>query len=108
MASLRWTSEALGRLEDIELYITQDNPTAARNQISKLLDRAGQLVVAPRSGRVVPDYQDADVREILEAPYRIIYYLNGDYIEILSVMHYRQLLPRKQELLRSRERQGPQ
>lgn len=108
MASLRWTSEALGRLEDIELYITQDNPAAAKNQISKLLDRAAQLVVAPRSGRVVPDYQDEDVREILEAPYRIIYYLNGDYIEILSVMHYRQLLPRKQDLLRSRERQGPQ
>ena len=108
MASLRWTSEALGRLEDIELYITQDNPAAAKNQISKLLDRAAQLVVAPRSGRVVPDYQDEDVREILEAPYRIIYYLNGDYIEILSVMHYRQLLPRKQDLLRSRERQGSQ
>jgi len=70
-----WTSEALGRIEDIELYITQDNPAAAKNQISKLLDRAAQLVVAPRSGRVVPDYQDEDVREILEAPYRIIYYL---------------------------------
>ena len=75
MASLRWTSEALGRLEDIELYITQDNPAAAKNQISKLLDRAAQHVVAPRNGRVVQDYQDEDVREILEAPYRIIYYI---------------------------------
>jgi plasmid stabilization system protein ParE len=56
----------------------------------------------------VPDYQDEAVREILEAPYRIIYYLNGDYIEILSVMHYRRLLPRKRDLLRSREHQSPE
>ena len=102
MASIRWTSEALGRLEDIELYITQENSAAAKNQIAKLLDRAAQLVVAPRGGHTVPDYHDEDVREILEAPYRIIYYLNGDYVEILSVMHYRQLLPRKRDLLRSR------
>jgi plasmid stabilization system protein ParE len=103
MASLRWTSEALGRLEDIELYVAQDNPAAAKKQIAKLLDRATQLVVAPRSGRTVPDYQDEQVREILDAPYRIIYYLNGDCVEILSVMHYRQLLPRKRDLMRWRE-----
>jgi plasmid stabilization system protein ParE len=108
MASIRWTSEALGRLEDIELYITPDKPTAAKNQITKLLDRAAQLVVAPRSGHTVPDYQDEDVREVLEAPYRMIYYLNGDYIEILSVMHYRQLLPRKRDLLRSRDNKSPE
>ena len=30
MASIRWTSEALQRLEDIELYVAQDNPSAAR------------------------------------------------------------------------------
>ena len=108
MASIRWTSEALERLEDIELYVTQDNPTAAKKQIAKLLDRTAQIAVAPRSGRTVPDYQDEQVREVLEAPYRIIYYLNGDYVEVLSVMHYRQLLPRKRDLMRWREHLDPE
>ena len=108
MASIRWTSEALGRLEDIERYVAKDNPSAARQQIARLLDRAEQLVVAPHSGRTVPDYQDEQVREVLEAPYRIIYYLNGDYVEILSVMHYRQLLPRKRHLMNWREPLDPE
>lgn len=98
ISSVRWTAEALARLEDIKLYIAQDNPAAAKNQIEKLLERAALLVAAPRSGRMVPGYEDENVREILEAPYRIIYYLHEDYIEILSVMHYRQRLPRKQDL----------
>jgi len=56
----------------------------------------------------VPDYQDEQVREVLEAPYRIIYYLNGDYVDILSVMHYRQLLPRKRDLMSWREHLDPE
>lgn len=102
MAFLRWTSEALGRLEDSALYIAQDNPTTTKNQIARLPDRAAQLDVAPRSVRTVPAYQDEDVREIHQTPYCIICYLNGDCIEILSMMHYRRLLPRKRDLLRSR------
>jgi hypothetical protein len=31
------------------------------------------LAAAPHRGRVVPEFQRADVREILVAPYRIIY-----------------------------------
>jgi len=103
MVSVRWTAEALGRLEDIELYVAKDNPAAAKKQIVRLLARATQLTVAPRSGRTVPDYEDEQVREVLEAPYRIIYYLSGNHIDILSVMHYRQLLPRKRDLMRWRE-----
>jgi sodium/proline symporter len=34
---------------------------------------------------------------------RIIYYLSGSRIEILSVMHYRQFLPHKTEVMRRRE-----
>jgi plasmid stabilization system protein ParE len=73
-----------------------------------LLDRAAQLVVEPRSGRTLPDCQDEQVREVLEAPYRIIDYLNGDYVDILSVMYYRQLLPRKRDLMSWREYLDPE
>jgi toxin ParE1/3/4 len=52
-----------------------------------------QLNELPNSGRKVPEYQRNDVREILEKPYRIIYKIKSDQIDVLTVMHYRQILP---------------
>jgi plasmid stabilization system protein ParE len=52
-----------------------------------------QLNKLPNSGRKVPEYQRNDVREILERPYRIIYKIKSDQIDVLTVMHYRQILP---------------
>ncbi|MDP2186762.1 MAG: type II toxin-antitoxin system RelE/ParE family toxin [Erythrobacter sp.] len=47
----------------------------------------------PHAGRRVPEYQIDTLREVLERPYRIIYRIQPDEIEVLTVMHYRQLLP---------------
>jgi toxin ParE1/3/4 len=33
------------------------------------------------------------VREILERPYRILYCIKQDRVDVITVMHYRQLLP---------------
>jgi plasmid stabilization system protein ParE len=55
--------------------------------------RSQQLVELPRSGRQVPEYQRNDIRELLEKPYRIIYKIKSDQIDVLTIMHYRQLLP---------------
>lgn len=94
-----WTPEALARLEDIEAYIAHDSPAAAKEMIARLLTRTRQLETAALSGRQVSDYRREDIRELLERPYRIIYRLGPDRVEILTIMHYRQLLPRKAEIL---------
>ena len=94
MSVVYWTPEALARLEDIEAYIAQDAPAVAKDVIARLLARSRQMEVAPHSGRQVPDYPRADLRELLERPYRIIYRVTPERIDILTVMHYRQLLPR--------------
>jgi len=99
MRPVTWTPEALARLEDIEAYIANDAPIAAKEVIARLLERSRQLETAPLSGRAVPEYPREDLRELLERPYRIIYRITDARIEILTVMHYRQLLPRKAEAL---------
>jgi addiction module RelE/StbE family toxin len=100
MTRVVWTQEAIARLEDIEAYIARDSPAAAKKTVAKLLARARQLQTAARSGREVPDYRHEDIRELLERPYRIIYHVAADRVTILTVMHYRQLLPRKADILR--------
>lgn len=47
----------------------------------------------------VPDYDDDKVREVLVNPYRIIYFVKANDVSILSVMHQRQLLPSREQML---------
>ena len=42
---------------------------------------------------MVPEYQAQDIRELIEKPYRIIYRIKGDQIDVLAVIHGARLLP---------------
>jgi len=42
---------------------------------------------------MVPEYEQESVREVFHHPYRIIYLISDEQIEILSVIHDRRLLP---------------
>ena len=53
----------------------------------------GAIATFPRSGRMVPEYEAPDIREVIERPYRIIYRIKTDQIDILAVVHGAQLLP---------------
>jgi plasmid stabilization system protein ParE len=44
------------------------------------------------SGRAVPEVDRTDIREVVEPPYRIIYRVLPDRIEVLTVMHGAQIL----------------
>lgn len=94
MKPVYWTPEAKERLTEIyDHLISQDAPKTAKDVVVTLLSRTRQLEIAPLSGHKIPDYPDDDLRELLERPYRIIYRITKQQIEILTVMHYRQLLP---------------
>jgi toxin ParE1/3/4 len=46
-----------------------------------------KLLQFPRMGRVVPETQDESIRELLHQNYRIVYRINGERIEILTIIH---------------------
>lgn len=89
-----WTAEARIRLLEIQAYIAQNSATAARQIAARLLRRSRMLATPPLTGRRLPEYPDEDLREILERPYRILYRITPQQIEIVTVKHYRQRLPR--------------
>ncbi len=47
----------------------------------------------PEQGREVPEWHEPTVREVFHEPYRIIYEIHEDRIEILTLIHFRQELP---------------
>ncbi len=82
-----WTENAIAQLLDIYEYIANDSPIYARNTVDLLTRRSMQIAHFPRSGRIVPEYDADDVREIIEGPYRIIYLIKEDQIDVLALIH---------------------
>jgi toxin ParE1/3/4 len=92
MAEVRWTSQAADDLDAIAAFIAQDSPHYASLLVLNVLAAAGRLESFPRSGRLVPEINDPDVREIVLGNYRIIHRVRGPLVEILTVYHAARLL----------------
>ena len=97
---LFWTKEALVRLQDIEEYISRDNPAAAIKFIDKLISLAETLPDHPLKGRTVPELAIENIRELLHRNYRIVYLVRKNSIDILTVFEGHQLL-KKEEIFKS-------
>ena len=61
--------------------------------VDRITRRSQQIADQPLSGRKVPEYQTEDIRELIEKPYRIIYRIKADQIDVLAVIHGARLLP---------------
>ena len=82
-----WTDTAKGNLRTIHIYIAQNSPAYANRMIDKLTARSKQIAAFPRSGRIVPEFNFGQIREVFEGPYRIIYHIRPDSIEVIGVVH---------------------
>ena len=82
-----WTPGSQADLRAIHRYIAEDSPGNATQMIDRLTRRDQQISAFPESGRMVPEYQQADLREVIEGGYRIIYRILADRIDILTVRH---------------------
>src|SRR4051794_35333002 len=92
MAQVVWTTTARGQLLAIRRYIGQDSQAAANRMVSRIMQATKRLEPFPRSARTVPEFGRADTRELIVAPYRVIYRIDGDTVRILAVRHGAQRL----------------
>jgi plasmid stabilization system protein ParE len=86
-----WTDPALGRVEEIAVYIAQNDPDAADRWTVGLFDAVERLIDFPESGRMVPELGVREARELIFGAYRVFYRV-GLAVEVLSVRHCSQLL----------------
>ncbi len=89
---VHWTDTALRHLLDIYEYISENSHVYARRRVDRLTRRSEQIADFPMSGRKVPEYAAEDIRELIEKPYRIIYRIKPNQIDVLAVVHSAQLL----------------
>jgi toxin ParE1/3/4 len=93
MVEITWTQLALKDLEEIEAFIAQDSHIYAISTIEKIFSRVSILNKHPQSGRIVPEFDNKNLRELLEGNYRIVYLiLSNKEISIVRIHHAARLL----------------
>jgi toxin ParE1/3/4 len=87
VARLTWTNQALDDLDAICSFIGRDAPRYAQSFAARVLQATERLAQFPNSGRMVPEFGDPELREIIVQSYRVIYRVWSDEAEIITVHH---------------------
>lgn len=93
MVKIVWTELSISDLKEIFEFIAEDSDRYATLTVNKIYHRAQVLTDNPSLGRIVPEFNEKSIRELIEGNYRIIYRIKtGLQIDILRVYHSARLL----------------
>lgn len=87
-----WSPKAADNLEDICNFIGEDSDYYARVFSQRIIDEIEKIPDFPNAGRIVPEYQQKNLREKIFQSYRIVYRIKPDAIEIVAIVHGARLL----------------
>ena len=87
MVTVKWTKNSLEELDEIAKYISRDSPKFAKILVNQIFETARHLEQFPKLGRIVTEYHNPDLREIIYKNYRIVYLIKKEQLEIISIIH---------------------
>src|SRR5687768_17718221 len=87
MAEIRWSLTSEADLREIEEYIARDSVVYAVRMVDRIVESVDRLEPFPLSGRMVPEFERTELREVICRPYRIVYLYNEPVVTILRVVH---------------------
>jgi len=95
MVKIVWTEISILDLKEIFDYIAEDSDRYATLTTNKIYQRVQVITDNPFLGRIVPEFREKLLRELIEGNYRIIYRIKSEsQIDILRVYHSARLLKR--------------
>lgn len=68
-------------------FISAERPAAALRWLDDVMAQSRSLAQFPDLGRMVPEFQRPEIREILVEPYRIPYRRDDVQVTVLAVLH---------------------
>lgn len=84
---IRWSPKAADSFEEICNFIAKDSEYYTSIFANKINEIIKNIPLFPKAGRIVPEYQDENLREKIFQNYRIVYRIKGDFIEIVVISH---------------------
>lgn len=92
--NVRWTETATNHVTAIRDYLARSSSGYADVVAERIVRRTETLADFPFLGAEVPEYGDEAIREVFEHPYRILYRVHEDEVQIIGVIHAARQLPR--------------
>ena len=89
---IRWAPLASDHFAEICENISKDSEMYAVIFAKKIMDIVELIPSFPKSGRIVPEYNNEKIREHFYGDYRVIYRLQGGWVEIAAICHGSRLL----------------
>lgn len=87
-----WTENAVQDLQTIQDFISQDSPQRAAEWVLKLYDAGESLAKLSHRGRIAPEFNQENIRELIVENYRLVYRVQATAVEILTVFEGHRLL----------------
>jgi toxin ParE1/3/4 len=84
---VKWTAPAKLDLRDIHDYIARDSKYYAQKVSQDIVDKSEKVKLFPEIGRIVPEIDDPNIREIFIYSYRLIYEVLPGYVQVLALIH---------------------
>ena len=92
MVKIIWSNLAIDDLKSIHDYISKDSTRYATEIVEKIIERVRQLENFPKSGRIVPEFKNDLIRELIIDNYRIVYTVSKQFISIARIHHSARLI----------------
>lgn len=94
MLPLRWTERAVSNLAGIAEFISETSAVYAESVVLRIEQHLEVLRRHPHLGKPAPEAADLGVRELVVGSYRVFYRPRPECIELLAIVHGRQMTPR--------------
>ena len=92
MTRVVWTRGAVEDVEAVKAYVARDSVRYATLLAERIVAAVDRLESFPESGRVVPEVGDGSLREIIYGAYRIVYRIQAESVQVVTVHHAARLL----------------
>jgi len=90
---IRFSPSALDDLRGVrDYYREQGVAETGKRIVNELIDATEALAEYPEMGRIVPEFDSPSLRELICAPYRIVYRLDTECVSVIRIWRSERLL----------------
>jgi plasmid stabilization system protein ParE len=87
------SDSAIGDFEDIKRYYEGEGvPHVGKKLISSIIEHIQTLRNNPDIGRMVPEFDDPKIRELIHSPFRVVYLRENTSIHVIRVWRSERVL----------------
>jgi plasmid stabilization system protein ParE len=91
--AISFADSAVADLDDIRAWYAQlDVPDVGERLLREVVSQVERLAEFPESGRIVPEFGIAPLREVIHPPFRIVYRVGEGRVRVVRVWRSERLL----------------